>query len=208
MKKQTYIPHQKAKASFLSRFPKPKEYSFYAQKWVGLVSKRILGFNAFAVLATSLILPSPVFTRENEEVNPFENRTVTIEAESFLPEKASVRFPTLTTAITQNYHLFHPALDIDGSTGDPIYAIAKGVVVVVEKSRFAYGNAVYIDHGDNYTSLYAHLSEVKVVEGQFVDIDTEIGLMGSTGHSTGAHLHLEVRQNSLPINPWSVLPKN
>lgn len=194
MTKRTYIPPKKALVSFVSKNPKLKEWIFYGQ--------------AFSVLAINVAFPTPVFTRENSDESPFENRTVTIEADSLLPEKRLVRLPTLSLVLTQKYSLFHPGIDIDGTTGEPIFPVAKGVVVATENSRFAYGKAVYVDHGSGYTSLYAHLSEIEADEGQFVDVDTEIGLMGSTGHSTGPHLHLEIRKNGLPVNPLSVLPKN
>ena len=194
MTKRTYIPPKKALVSFVSKNPKFKEWIFYGQ--------------AFSVLAINTVFPTPVFTSENQAEDPFENRTVSIEAESLLPEKKLVRLPTLTFVLNQKYSFFHPGLDLDGVTGDPLFPIAKGVVVATENSRFAYGKAVYLDHGSGYTSLYAHMSEIEVTEGQFVDVDTEIGKMGSTGHSTGSHLHLEVRKNGLPINPLSILPKS
>ena len=194
MTKRTYIPPKKALVSFVSKNPKLKEWIFYGQ--------------AFSVLAINTVFPTSVFTSENQAEDPFENRTVSIEAESLLPEKKLVRLPTLTFVLNQKYSFFHPGLDLDGVTGDPLFPIAKGVVVATENSRFAYGKAVYLDHGSGYTSLYAHMSEIEVTEGQFVDVDTEIGKMGSTGHSTGSHLHLEVRKNGLPINPLSILPKS
>lgn len=194
MRKQTNILSKKALVSFVSKNPKLKEWIFYGQ--------------AFSVLAINTVLPTQVFTSENSVEDPFENRTVSIEAESLIPEKRPVRLPTLNFVLNQKYSFFHPGLDLDGETGDPLFPIAKGVVIATENSRFAYGKAVYVDHGSGYTSLYAHLSQIEVAEGQFVDVDTEIGLMGSTGHSTGSHLHLEIRKNGLAINPLSVLPKN
>lgn len=194
MRKQTNIFSKKTLVSFVSKNPKLKEWIFYGQ--------------AFSVLAINTVFPTSVFTSENTAENPFENRTVSIEAESLMPEKKSVRLPTLNFVLNQKYTFFHPGIDLDGETGDPLFPIAKGVVTATENSRFAYGKAIYIDHGSDYVSLYAHLSEIKVTEGQFVDIDTEIGLMGSTGRSTGSHLHLEIRKNGMAINPLSVLPKN
>lgn len=178
----------------MSKNPRFKEWVFYGQ--------------AFSVLAINTVFPTQVFTSEKITENPFENRIVSIEAESLIPEKKLLRLPTLNFVLSQKYTFFHPGIDLDGETGDPLFPIAKGVVITTENSRFAYGKAIYIDHGNDYTSLYAHLSEIKVIEGQFVDIDTEIGLMGSTGRSTGSHLHLEIRKNGLAINPLSVLPKN
>jgi murein DD-endopeptidase MepM/ murein hydrolase activator NlpD len=81
-----------------------------------------------------------------------------------------------------------------------------GVIENVSYSRFAYGNAVIINHGNGITSLYAHLSIVEAEEGQEVTMDTKLGEMGATGRSFGDHLHLEVRDHGRAINPLSVLP--
>ena len=81
-----------------------------------------------------------------------------------------------------------------------------GKVEAISRSRYAYGNAIIIDHGNQITSLYAHLSEIKVKKDEEVNLKTEIGKVGSTGHSSGAHLHLEIRDQQRPINPYVILP--
>ena len=83
----------------------------------------------------------------------------------------------------------------------------KGKVEVAETSSVGYGKHVIVDHGDNLKTLYAHLSKINVKTGDEVDTDTVVGLMGSTGRSTGSHLHLEVRDHGIPINPMSILPR-
>jgi murein DD-endopeptidase MepM/ murein hydrolase activator NlpD len=70
---------------------------------------------------------------------------------------------------------------------------------------YGYGNRVMIDHGNGYRTLYAHLSQVYVVPGQTVARGAAIGKMGSTGRSTGIHLHFEVIRNGVYLNPLSVL---
>jgi len=96
--------------------------------------------------------------------------------------------------------VFHHGLDIVAGTGTPVLASASGVVV---KSGYEalYGNLVVIDHGAGYRSAYAHLSSRTVEEGAFVNRGEELGNVGSTGRSTGPHLHYEVRVNGLPVNP-------
>ena len=69
-----------------------------------------------------------------------------------------------------------------------------------------YGNVVMIDHGNGYLTVYGHLSQINVVPCQGVSAGSSIGLAGSTGNSTGAHLHFEVRLNGGFVNPWYVLP--
>ena len=96
---------------------------------------------------------------------------------------------------------------MDGLTGDPITPIRKGKVLSISRSKFAYGNSIIVDHGEGMTSLYAHLSKIEVVEGQEVDTFDEIGKMGATGRSSGDHLHLEIRDHGVPVNPLTVLPR-
>src|SRR4030066_184901 len=80
-------------------------------------------------------------------------------------------------------------------------------VEAIDRSKYAYGNAVLIDHGNSITSLYAHLSKIEVTVNEEVDMNTEIGEVGATGRSTGDHLHLEIRDHGVPFNPSFVLPK-
>jgi len=96
--------------------------------------------------------------------------------------------------------VFHHGLDIVARTGTPVLASASGVVA---KSGYEaqYGNVVVIDHGAGYRSVYAHMSSAGVEEGEFVNRGEELGKVGSTGRSTGPHLHYEVRVNGLPVNP-------
>jgi murein DD-endopeptidase MepM/ murein hydrolase activator NlpD len=96
--------------------------------------------------------------------------------------------------------VFHYGLDIVARVGTPVAASAAGVVV---KSGFEaqYGNMVVVDHGAGYRSVYAHMSSRSVEEGTFVNRGEELGKVGSTGRSTGPHLHYEVRVNGLPVNP-------
>jgi murein DD-endopeptidase MepM/ murein hydrolase activator NlpD len=86
----------------------------------------------------------------------------------------------------------HEGLDFGAPIGTPVYATGEGVVVLAEPWD-RYGNTVEIDHGNGITSRYAHMSRIKVKEGQKVNRNTVIGLVGNTGRSTGAHLHYEVR---------------
>jgi murein DD-endopeptidase MepM/ murein hydrolase activator NlpD len=98
------------------------------------------------------------------------------------------------------------AIDIAAGMGDPIYAADSGVVVYAGWISGGYGNMVMIDHGNGYQTLYAHLSAIRVSCGASVRQGQVIGLAGSTGRSTGPHLHFEVRYMGGFVNPWYVLP--
>lgn len=95
---------------------------------------------------------------------------------------------------------FHEGLDFAAKTGVPVYATADGVVTEAER-KGSYGNCIDISHGYNYLTRYAHLSEILVKEGQNVKRGEVIGKVGSTGKSTGSHLHYEVRFKDKPQNP-------
>ena len=98
---------------------------------------------------------------------------------------------------------FHYGIDISAPSGAPIRAAADGVVVFAGWRR-AYGNTVIVDHGNGLATLYAHCSRILVSEGEVVKQGQVIALVGSTGLSTGPHLHFEVRRYGEPINPLAV----
>lgn len=95
---------------------------------------------------------------------------------------------------------FHEGLDFAAPQGTPVYATADGVVKAAERAG-GYGNKIDIDHGFNYLTRYGHLSKIDVVAGQRVMRGDKIGEVGSTGKSTGPHLHYEVRYKDEPQNP-------
>ena len=95
---------------------------------------------------------------------------------------------------------FHPGLDFKGPIGAPIYAAATGEVSFAGQ-RQGYGNCVEISHGHGLITRYAHMSRIIAHPGQMVVAGTPIGAIGSTGRSTGPHLHFEVRVNDRPVNP-------
>ena len=100
---------------------------------------------------------------------------------------------------------FHKGQDISAPMGTPINATADGVVVIARWVR-GYGNGIYIDHGNGIQTRYGHLSRIDVVEGQPIKKGQHLGLVGSTGRSTGPHLHYEVRINGQPTSPLLYLP--
>ena len=95
---------------------------------------------------------------------------------------------------------FHAGLDFRGPYGAPIYAAAKGVVSFAGV-KSGYGNCIEIDHGNGLLTRYAHMSAFRAAIGQLISPGEVIGAIGSSGRSTGPHLHFEVRLNGNPVNP-------
>ena len=98
----------------------------------------------------------------------------------------------------------HTGIDLAAPTGTPIIAAAAGLVVW-SGYRGGYGNTVIIDHGGSMATLYAHQSSLSVAEGSVVAVGDTVGLVGSTGYSTGPHLHFEVRIDGNPVDPMPYL---
>lgn len=108
--------------------------------------------------------------------------------------------------ITQRYGWYHTGLDIAAAYGTPIVAADSGTVLVASwPDNSGYGIRVVIDHGNGYNTWYGHLSKVAVSVGQTVNRGNVIGYEGSTGRSTGPHLHFEVRKGKTRLNPLDFL---
>lgn len=135
-------------------------------------------------------------------------------ASSFLGDDTPVTTPTgwpTDGFISSGYGLrwngaeFHQGIDIAAEMGTPIVATADGVVTIAGWNAGGYGNMVDIDHGSGVSTRYGHASAVVVTAGQRVRRGQIIAYVGSTGHSTGPHLHYEVRLSGQPVNPSSYL---
>jgi murein DD-endopeptidase MepM/ murein hydrolase activator NlpD len=105
----------------------------------------------------------------------------------------------------RNYE-FHAGMDIDGERGDSVMAPANGTILKAGWQG-GYGNMIEIDHGNGLTTRYGHLSKIEVQVGDLISRGQLIGLVGSTGRSTGPHLHYELRLNDKSINPRLLLPQ-
>jgi peptidase M23-like protein/putative peptidoglycan binding protein len=100
---------------------------------------------------------------------------------------------------------FHPGIDLPATPGTPVGAAAPGRVIFAALDWSGYGNLVEVGHGGGVVSMYAHLSGFSVRVGQFVSTGTRIGRVGSTGESTGPHLHFEVRVRGAAVDPVPAL---
>lgn len=119
----------------------------------------------------------------------------------------SSRFGNRSNPFTGKGSEFHGGLDLKGSTGQPIRVTAKGKVHFAGVQS-GYGNVVMVDHAHGYSTVYAHLSKISVKAGQHVEAGSVIGQLGSTGRSTGPHLHYEVQSKGQRIDPEQFLSLN
>lgn len=162
--------------------------------------KRVLGSNLALLAIVISFVPSQTqagYFGEQEIFNVENTPLATI---------VSIVFPTKDQKINQNYHGYHTGIDFEGKTGDPVFPVMAGKIIEVQHSRVGYGNAILIEHDEGYTSLYAHLSKINVQKGDEVKPITKVGEVGSTGRSTGDHLHFEVHEDGRPIDPRLILP--
>lgn len=141
---------------------------------------------------------------------PQSNERQLTRADTPVSRSVSDRFiwPTVgevTSPFGSRWGRQHDGIDLANDVGTKIKAARAGRVVYVGWYS-GYGYTVMIEHDQGYTTLYGHLSEFIVENGQYVKSGQGIAYMGSTGNSTGPHLHFEVRKNGVPINPYNVLP--
>jgi murein DD-endopeptidase MepM/ murein hydrolase activator NlpD len=131
-----------------------------------------------------------------------------------VPEQYSgaMRWPLDAYIVSSEYGerwgKLHKGMDMAAHVGEPVYAIADGEVIYAGDGLTGYGNVVIVRHDRKTTSLYAHNSELKVKQGDQVAKGALVALLGNTGHSTGPHVHFEIRDGDVAVNPRNVLPKS
>lgn len=119
----------------------------------------------------------------------------------FLYEK-----PIADGPVSQGYSFYHPGLDITSPIGTPVKPVGPGIVEFAGFRADGYGNTVIVDHGDGLKTLYAHMNKISVGAGNNVTPDISIGTVGITGRTTGPHVHFEVREKDVQVNPLNLLP--
>jgi len=117
------------------------------------------------------------------------------------------RFGFRSDPFNSEHAEFHPGIDFKGERGDIAHCTANGHVVFTGWMG-GYGNCVRVAHSNGYETLYGHLSRITVKEGQHISVGDKVGEIGSTGRSTGNHLHYEVRKDGKPVNPVKFLTLN
>ncbi len=179
-----------------------KKYRSDPQKIVDFPFNTFANDETFALqVGQILIIPDGIMPHAQPPATYFARRWPVVAGKA---TASQFIWPT-SGIITQGYSWYHQAIDIANPAEPNILAAAGGTVILVVYSRYGYGRHVVIDHGNGYRTLYAHLSRIYVKRGQRVQKGQAIGRMGSTGHSTGPHLHFEIRHGRQRLNPLSFL---
>lgn len=182
----------------------------FFSRWLRKIFERshvqqILGLSLMMVVfSLSVLSPQALAFVETIQINSLATQE---EMPVETTTEVTFRYPLTNFDISQGFSWRHWGLDLTAPEGTPIYPIAKGKVMEVGQSAWGYGNYLLIDHQNGQRSLYAHLSKQESKVGDLVDKETTIGLVGHTGWATGNHLHLEIYENGLPLNPSEVLPE-
>lgn len=180
-----------------------KKYSAEPQAIVDFPFNTFVNDETFSLaVGQDLVVPDGVPPREAPPPTTFARLT---------PDAGTVTasgdfvWPT-AGRISQGFSWYHKGIDIANKEGPEILAADSGTVIVAGwPDNTGYGNRIIIDHGNGYETLYGHLSQFYVTGGQTVQRGNAIGRMGSTGRSTGTHLHFEIRQNGVALNPLQFL---
>ena len=130
-----------------------------------------------------------VYIPSIEPINPYKKKKIT--------SKYGNRFHPIDGKTKK-----HLGIDISAPYGTPVHSTARGIVSVSKKSNKGYGNQIMIIHGFGFSTRYAHLSRLHAVKGQIVNKGDVIGFVGSSGKSTGAHLHYELKKNKKHKDPY------
>lgn len=177
-----------------------KKYGVTAQNIVNYV------WNDFADQDTFSLTPGQIVYVPDGEIKPAPVLNTKFISTIQVGARGSSNFIWPTSGIiTQNPVWYHMALDIANPTGPPVIAADTGTVTYAGCINWGYGCHVIVDHGNGYQTLYGHLSRYNVEAGDSVNQGGQIGIMGSTGRSTGTHLHFEIRSGGTLLNPWEFL---
>lgn len=181
-----------------------KKFQTDAQGIVDFPMNTFSDDETFALVAgQTLIVPDGVMSDEAVPTLPRFANVLTPDAGS-VSGTGNFAWPTFGS-ISQPFRWYHKGTDIANASGTAVLAADSGTVVVAGWTNVGYGNHVIIDHGNGYQTLYAHLSSISVVTGQSVSRGVVIGAIGSTGRSTGPHLHFEIRTGSGNVDPLGYL---
>ncbi len=160
--------------------------------------RQIVGLIVITAVLALTIIPTSLASAQTAI---YQNYATIQTPDALIETEKSLQLPVISFTITQGFSLLHPGIDLAAVKGSPVYPIMDGTVIEVEQGRLGYGNYVIIDHGSGFKSLYAHFAKIEAKTGEKVNKDSIVGLVGSTGWSTGPHLHLQIMEQNKWVNP-------
>jgi len=163
--------------------------------------KRFVGAGLTIIIMFSGLISNLVSANE-----PVVEETLMVTPEVEILTETTLEKP-MEGVLAQGYNGFHRGIDVLAPVGTSIKTMAKGIVQESSFGRLGWGNTVVIAHENGLSSRYAHLKDIRVIEGEMVSKGQEIGTVGMTGWTTGPHLHLETYQDGKAINPKTILPE-
>ena len=180
-----------------------KKYNTTAQNIVNFIFNDFADIDTFALRAgQTLFVPDGVIEPEQPKYTAMAPQY----ANALAGVRGSSNFIWPTSGIITQYPTwYHMAFDIASNGGPAIIAADTGTVTYAGCIDWGYGCHVMVDHGNGYSTLYGHMSVISVSAGQAVNQGQQLGIMGSTGRSTGPHLHFEIRQGGTLLNPADFL---
>jgi murein DD-endopeptidase MepM/ murein hydrolase activator NlpD len=182
-----------------------KKYKVDAQKIVNFPFNEFADLDSFSLTPGQLVyVPDGIIEQAAPSTNGtlFEQRATSAQIASGAHGNGQFLWPT-NGIITQYPVWYHMAFDIANPSQPPVLAADSGTAEYVGCINWGYGCHIIINHGNGYKTLYGHLSSFSISAGQSVSKGQQIGNMGTTGHSTGTHLHFEIRQGNTLLNPAS-----
>ena len=163
--------------------------------------KRFVGVGLALMLTLSGLITNMVAANELAV-----DETILVTPDTEVVTKTTLEKP-LEGVLAGGFGGFHRGIDILAPVGTLIKPIDKGIVKESSLWRLGWGHTVVIEHENGLSSRYAHLRDIRVIEGEMVNRGQEIGTVGMTGWTTGPHLHLEIYEDGRAINPSLVLPE-
>jgi len=181
-----------------------KKYGTDAQKIVNFPFNDFADNDTFTLsIGQTLFVPDGIIEEERPKYS-VPSASTYAQAQAGVHGSSTFIWPS-SGIITQNPVWYHMALDIANAGAPPVLAADGGTVIFSGCLNWGYGCHIILDHGNGYQTLYGHLSSLSASAGQVVGQGQQIGVMGSTGRSTGTHLHFEVRSGGTLLNPWNFL---
>lgn len=187
------IPFEKAYKNAFSNFSLKEvlQINEYDKQLKRIQMIKRMSIPSALVLVVAVFLFQNLISQDNSWHSPIENSQLT---------RMSSGYGYRTHPITKAKKM-HTGVDYVAPLGTPVYAVKKGKVIEVRESNKGYGNYIIVDHGDSIQTMYAQLSEILVSANEEVSPKDTIGLVGSSGTSTGPHLHFECIKKGMKINP-------